>query len=171
MTDQTENLSRRERRNRARTVIDTSIVWQMRIYLVLALIFLVLFVRHIVLGDISLWAAALSLIAGYAIGAVLVRGQHLSWDTDARQIAKSSTVIGTALLVVYILFAIFKDEVLHRMLGISNPALLGAIGSGISAGVMIGRVLRTRRGIVAVLSAIAPHADMAPPQEQPDRTA
>ncbi|MGI8483579.1 MAG: hypothetical protein ACR2OU_04890, partial [Thermomicrobiales bacterium] len=64
----------RGRIHRFRTLIDHSLVVQYRLFGVLALVFLVLFIRNLIHSDIGAGAGALALAAGYVIGVALTKG-------------------------------------------------------------------------------------------------
>lgn len=141
-------------RSRHRGDVSKKLARNIRLYSLLALVFLVLFVSHLARLDhrAPLWAIG-SLIAGYAIGSLLTRGQDIRRDTDTSTIVTSTTTFGAIMLVLYIAFLISKTWFIEDILGINDTELAAAIGTGISAGVMIGRVINTRKGIRDVTEA------------------
>lgn len=142
--------------HRIRKLIDRSLVVQYRMFGVLALIFLGLFARNLIHSDIKAGAGILALAAGYVIGTLLTKGTEFDWNQDTRKAVKQTNIFGIILLVVYLAFLVFKSTVLRAVLDIRDPRLLGAIGTGITAGVMLGRVVHTLQGIRLVLKALNP---------------
>lgn len=153
--------SRWARARRLRPLVDRSLIVQYRLFGILALVFLGLFVRDLVHSDITVGAGVLALLAGYAMGMILTRGTVFDWNQQTRKVVKQTNVVGIILLVLYLLFIVEKSAVLGSLLNIDDPRRIGAIGTGISAGVMIGRVIHSVRGVALVFNALDP-IDVAP---------
>jgi hypothetical protein len=121
--------------------------------------FLCLFVRDMVHSDVGV--GVLCLLVRYAMGVILTRGTVFDWNEQTRKVVKHTNVVGIALLFIYLFFVSKKSTVLGSLLNIHDPRRIGAIGTGISAGVMIGRVIHSVRGVVLVVKAFDP-IDVAP---------
>lgn len=136
-------------RNEIRGRISPKLVNKLRIFIVMALIFLVLAVWHLV-GDPDEWRWALLGIAmGGAIGVALTMFDQYAWNDDEDRVATSSNILAFIMLGIYIIFSITKDEILDDW--ITSPAALGMVTSWLSFGVMGMRVRRMRRCIAEVL--------------------
>lgn len=87
---------------------------------------------------------------------LLTKGTTYDWNQDTRKVVKQTNIFGIVLLIVYLAFVVFKSTVLRTGFDIRDPRPLGAIGTGITAGVMLGRVVHTLQGIRLVLRAPSP---------------
>ena len=87
---------------------------------------------------------------------LLTKGTTYDWNQDTRKVVKQTNIFGIILLVVYPAFVVFKSTALRTVLDIRDPRLLGAVGTGITTGVMLGRVVHTLQGIRLVLKALNP---------------
>jgi hypothetical protein len=92
--------------------------------------------------------AVVGIFVGLFIGIISARMRHLSWDHDAKQIVSRLDVVGVIILVLYMAFVIIRS----RLIGIFVAApMVGAVGFSITAGVMLGRVIGTRKAIIEIL--------------------
>lgn len=130
-------------------LVHRSLRVQLRIFLVIFAITLVVTIERVVTGHVNVFWAAGGFVAGIVIGAILARSKPLAWDATAQQVVASNTVIATVLLVLYIVFAIEKGEILDAWL--HNARIVGVTGMAITCGVMWGRLRATFHGIRGVL--------------------
>lgn len=138
--------SRRETVNRA---LPRRLRMQLRIFLLVFVVSFVLTIERMVSWHVApIWALA-GLGAGVLIGGILARSKPLTWDNAERQIAVGNTAIGTALVLLYLIFTLQKSEILSRW--IDNVQVAGIVGIAITSGVMGGRFLATLRGIRGLL--------------------
>jgi len=143
---------RRARVQQARAtseLVDRKLTIQLRIFFAIFLIMTVLVVYHLIADRINpLWAVAGAVI-GVVIGRILGRTKALSWNASTQTVIGSSSLLGTIILVAYIIFAIFKDELIDNW--ISDPAIVSVVGLALTAGVMIGRLSFMLRGLQDVI--------------------
>ena len=139
-----------DRRDAAKRLVDSKLRTQVRIFLVVFVIAVIVTVERVVTRGVNpLWAVA-GLAAGIAIGIVLVRTRPMEWDEGDRQVVMSTTAIGVVMLVLYIVFAIVKSDLLSRW--IDDTGVVEVISMAITGGVMFGRIgatFRSARGVLA----------------------
>jgi hypothetical protein len=84
----------------------------------------------------------------HARGLLAARVNRLSWDAGTARVVARVDRIGLVIVVALVLAHLSRDWLLgHWVAG----AVLASLGIWISAGTLIGRVLGTRYGVVAVL--------------------
>ena len=129
--------------------ISPSVLNRLRMLLVLALIFLVLAIYHLVV-DTSEWRWALiGLAMGMVIGGLLTIFDDYVWHEGEARVVRDTNVLATILLVLYIIFTISRNQILDDW--ITRPASLGMTTAWLSVGVMLVRIHRMRREITQVL--------------------
>lgn len=111
----------------------------------------VLIVYHIFRDGVSpLWALG-GFIPGLAIGFVLTRTKVLSWEPSEQVVVGTTDAVGIVILVVYILFILFRDRIIGSE--VHDAAAVSLIGLALTAGAMLGRIYFTLRGIRNILVA------------------
>ena len=138
-----------ESRERVRKHIDTKLRNRLRIYFLISVILLGVVIFEIVTGVVGLAYAILGIVIGMLLGFVSARMFHLSWDHDAKKIVSRLDLFGGVILVLYIIFAIFRSRLIGYF--IHGPAV-GGVSISIVTGIMIGRVIGTRGRIRQILS-------------------
>lgn len=128
--------------------IDKRLQMRLRIYFIIAAVLLCIVIYNIGKGDINFFAAVGALVTGAFIGIITSRMFHLSWDKDARKVVSRLDMFGGVVLVLYILFEVFRDRIVGLL--IHGPEVAAASFT-VLAGVMIGRVLGTRGRIRTIL--------------------
>lgn len=142
-------------------LVHRSLRVQVRIFLVIFTITLILTFERVVTGHVNaLWAVA-GFAAGLVIGVILARSKPLAWDATSQQVVASNTVIATVLLVLYLIFVIVKGDILDAWF--HNARIVGVTGMAITCGIMWGRLRATFHGIRGVLGTadLPPGADDA----------
>ena len=89
---------------------------------------------------------------GLVIGASMSRGRPLRWDAAGQQVVSSLSIFGIAVTVLYLAFRVLRDRVAGGVGVMDNVTVASVTGLTITAGVMLGRVLVTTRGIRRVLT-------------------
>lgn len=84
------------------------------------------------------------------IGILVSRMYRLSYDEEARQVAGRIDWVGGVILLLYIVFAIFRNRLFTPFVEASQ---LAGFFISLSAGTMFGRLVGTGRGIRRVLVA------------------
>lgn len=129
--------------------ISPSVLNRLRILMVMAVIFLVLAIYHLVV-DSSQWRWALiGLAMGMGIGALLTIFDDYVWHEGEARVVRETNVIATILLIAYIIFTMSRNQILDDW--ITRPDALAMTTAWLSVGVMLVRIHRMRREITQVL--------------------
>jgi hypothetical protein len=153
--------TRRSRRDILREAVDRRLRTQLRIFLVVFAVTVIVTIERVVAWRVNpLWALA-GFAVGLAIGVALARSKPLTWDATARRVVAGNTVLGVVLIGLYLVFALEKSDILGRW--ISDAQIVGVVAVAITSGVMWGRLLTTFRGIRGVLGT----ADVPLPGSEP----
>src|SRR5689334_555713 len=89
--------------------IDKRLRFRIRLYLIISLILVGVFVYNVLRGALRLDYGILGLIAGIFIGIFTSRMFHTSWDHDAKKVVSRLDMFGIGILIVYIGFEIFRE--------------------------------------------------------------
>lgn len=141
----------REHRDDHRTSVDRGLRLQIRIFLAIFGIMAVLVVVHVVRDGVDPWSAVAGLAAGLPIGAVLARLKVLSWNPSERVVVGTIDAVGLVILIAYLVFILARNRIIGEW--VEDAPTVGAVGLAVIAGVMVGRVVATVRGIRRVLAA------------------
>lgn len=128
--------------------IDKKLKFRLRIYIVISLILLGIFIYNIVRGQLRLDLGLIGLIAGIGIGIITSRMFHTSWNHDTKKVVSRLDRFGIGILVFYILFEVFRDKLVGFF---THDFQVGTIGFAVLAGIMFGRVIGARGSIMKVL--------------------
>jgi hypothetical protein len=94
--------------------------------------------------------AIVGIVIGLGIGYAASRIHKISWNDEASNVVAKMDVFGVFVLVLYILFEIFREKIVGHFVGDTDVTITSF---SILAGVMYGRVLGIRGNIVRVLRA------------------
>jgi hypothetical protein len=143
---------RRQHVKATRELVDRQLTFQLGIFFAVFVIMTGLVRYHLIADRIyPVWALT-GVVIGVVIGRVLRRAKALNWNTSSQTVIASSSLLGTIMLVAYIIFAIFKDEIVDNW--ISDPAIVTVVGLALTAGVMIGRLSFMLRGLQDLLRVV-----------------
>jgi hypothetical protein len=132
----------------ARQHIDTRLRFRLRVYFVIAVVLLFIMFENIAKGIFSLHTELGGLLLGGVIGVLVARMYKISWQEDMQKIVSQLDVVGGIILVFYIGFEIFREEILLHFL---SSATVAALTLPIIAGIMLGRLFGTGRKIIRIL--------------------
>lgn len=138
--------SRQQRRDAVKRHVDGSILVKVRIYLAIFLVVLIAGVVEAARGTGWSWAYLGGGIAvGTVVGVFAARMQRFDWDSFEERVVAKFDVVGIVVLVVYILFAVFRDQVVGAWVPVAyaSDASLGVV-----AGAMGGQVLGVQHGLL-----------------------
>ena len=133
---------------KARKHIDKKLRNRLRVYFVISIVLLGVVIYEVISGLVPLTFALLGVIAGILLGIVTARMFHLSWNQDAKKIVSRLDMFGGVILVLYIIFAIFRGKIIGHFI---HGSAVGGVSISIVTGIMIGRVLGTRGRIIQIL--------------------
>lgn len=128
--------------------VDKKILMRARIYLLIFLIMVVLLVRDVLLDIIGVPTVLIALAFGLIVGIIASRMFHLSWSKDGKKVIARLDTLGISILVLYILFSIFRGDIL--MTFVHGP-IVGAMSMALIAGSFLGQVIGMRNGIKGIL--------------------
>lgn len=143
-------------RARFADLIDRPLRVQIRIFLLVFAIMVVLIAVHIVQDDLNpLWVLA-GFVPGLLLGLLLTRTKVLRWESSENVVVGTMDTVGIVILVAYFVFLFFRSRIIG--LQVESAALVSLIGLAITAGAMFGRVYFTLRGIRNIARAAGPGA-------------
>lgn len=143
-------MPRTNARAAARKVISRRLLAQLRIFGLIFLVMVGLLVYDMAKGLVSLPVGLGGLVLGLLIGVIVSRMYRLSYDEEEQQVAGRIDCVGGAILLLYIAFAIFRNQLFAPFV---EAAQLAGFGLSVSAGTMLGRLVGTSRRIRRVLVA------------------
>ena len=131
-----------------RKFVDKKLLMRLRIFAVIFLIMAGIGLYDTIRGDLPAWLALASLLGGFGLGLLVGRAYNVVWHEKAGKAVSKMDVFGGLILVAYIVFAIFrKDIVGHWLAGHA----LSAFVIWLSGGIMLGRLVTLRGRILKVL--------------------
>jgi amino acid permease len=139
---------RKHVRNRARQHVNPKLQRSLRIFMLVFVVLLGFVVFEAVRDRASFIEVIMGLIIGMLVGLASGRMYKISWDEQARHVTNSFDVYGVIVLVLYILFSIFRS---HLAALFANSDSVGAVSLAILAGGMYGRVIANARSIARLL--------------------
>lgn len=128
--------------------IDKKLTFRLRIYFLISLILIGVTIYEIVSGVVPVLFALIGIGIGIFLGIITARMFHLSWSHDAKKIVSQLDIFGGVILVLYIIFAIFRSRLIGYFI---HGTAIGGVSMAIVTGIMIGRVLGTRGRIIQIL--------------------
>lgn len=128
--------------------IDKRLRFRLRIYFLIAAILIGILFFNVFRGSLRLDFGILGLLAGCGIGIISSRMFHISWSHDAKKVVSRLDMFGIGILILYILFEIFREKIVGYF---THDIQVGTVGFAVLAGIMFGRVLGTRGKIIKIL--------------------
>lgn len=129
-----------------------SLLLRMRLFALIFLGMLVIMVVDVVrAGWVSVFPVIGAIVVGGVIGMIASRIFALSWDLDARKVVGRIDVAGVVILVLYLVFSIFRSRIVGSFV---QGELLGAVSIALLAGVFVGQLVGTARGIARVFRSL-----------------
>ncbi len=131
--------------------VDRRLLMRLRFYFIAMLIAFVVIVFEVSNGSFAIATALIFIAVGLAVGIILTRRFHLSWDEKTNTVVGSTDVIGALILVCYVIFVLAKPNIFG--LYEQGQQLLIALVA-VSAGTQLGRIMGTRHGISRLQQAV-----------------
>ena len=131
--------------------IDRRLIVRLRLYCITCLVMFGIIVIDAHRHMIGIGLAIGGTLIGIVIGIAVSRIYHLSWDEHTTKIIAQIDWIGGAILLLYLAFMVCRDRIFAHWIQAST---LAAFGLCISAGLMLGRVIGARHGIMKTLQAL-----------------
>ncbi len=132
-----------------RALVDRRLRLQLRIFLAVFVVMVILVVARIFQDDVNpLWELA-GFAAGLALGFFVARTNVLAWQPSEGMVAGTMDALGVIILVTYLTFLVFRSRLLGSR--VHDAETVGVIGLAMTGGAMLGRVYFTMRGIRRIL--------------------
>lgn len=122
-------MKRNNVRDAARNVVSRRLLMQLRIFGLIFLVMLGLLAYDMAKGLVSLPVGLGGLMLGLLIGVIVSRMYRLSYDEEQQQVAGRIDWVGGAILLLYIAFAIFRNQLFAPFV---EAAQLAGFGLGVS---------------------------------------
>ena len=133
-----------------RALIDRRLRLQLRIFLGVFVLMVILDVVRIIRENVNpLWALG-GFAAGLALGLILTRTKVLGWNPSEGMVVGTMDAVGLIILVTYLAFLFFRSRILGSR--VHDAETVGVIGLAMTGGAMLGRVYFTMRGIRRILA-------------------
>lgn len=128
--------------------IDSKLRFRMRMFGVILILLTGALVYEMYTSQIKFLWALCGLCFGALMGVVIGRMFAIRWHPEQKQVVGKLDLLGTIVLVLYILFSIVRQWIFTHWF---KGAVLTAFTVSFVEGAMIGRILRMRRDIKNVL--------------------
>lgn len=99
-------------------------------------------------GDLSLGLTLAALLGGLTLGLLVGRASSVVWNEETGKAITKMDVFGGVILVAYIVFAIFRKNIVGHWL---TGHALSAFIMWLSGSIMLGRLFTLRASILKVL--------------------
>ena len=141
-------MPKKKKRYRFRKHVDRRLRISLQIYLLIAVALITVACYEV--GNRNISGISAASIAGVSMisGVIASRVFRISWDKDLRKVISRLDWFGGAVLVLYILFSIFREQIIKNFVS-ADSVTAGTIT--FFAGLMIGRVIGTGQKIRYVL--------------------
>jgi len=130
--------------------VDKKILMRARIFGFVSLVFVFILGQDFFNGTISLAYLLGALIVGITVGMLASRMYHLSWDHDGKKVVGRLDAVGIVVLVLYILFAIFRKTLVGVVV---HGPMIGTVTIAVMGGLFLGQILGIRNGVRGILKA------------------
>lgn len=128
--------------------LDKRLKFRLRIYFIISIVMIGVVAFEVLTGKVNPSFALVGILLGVVIGVVAARIFLISWHKDAKKVISRLDVIGGAILVLYIVFAVFRGKIIGNF--VQGNQVTG-VSLAVVAGMMIGRVFGTGHQIVTIL--------------------
>lgn len=133
-----------------RKPVSRRLLLQLRIFGLIFLLMLGVLAYDVATGQVTVFWSLGGLVLGIVLGVVVSRMYSLSYDEAEQQVAGRIDWVGGVILLLYLTFAVFRNQLFAPFVDASQ---LAGFGLAVSAGTMLGRLVGTGRGIRRVLVA------------------
>lgn len=138
----------KQRANNLRPHLNKRIWTRLLLYFAISVILFIVTIFSAVRHDIFFGYVLAGLVIGSLLGIFLSRINKLSWDNNAEHIISQLDLYGGILLVVYILFEVFREKIVEQF--VPEP-VVSTVGFALLAGIIYGRFLGMRGKIFKIL--------------------
>jgi hypothetical protein len=128
--------------------VDKKILIRAKIFAFIAFIFIVILLRDLYIGTITLPLLLGAEIAGVIIGIFASRMFHMTWDEDGKKVIATLDGFGIIVLTLYIFFAIFREQIVGVFV---HGPMLSTVTIAVMGGIFIGQIISIRNGVAGIL--------------------
>ncbi len=129
-------------------LIDRRLRFRLRIYFLISLLFLGIFLFNVVRGALRLDLGLIALFVGIILGIAFSRMFHTRWDKNVGKVIGRLDLYGIGILGIYIFFEIMRDKIVAYF---THDIQVGTVSFAVLAGIMFGRFIGTRGKIIKIL--------------------
>lgn len=133
--------------NRSRQNVHRKIKVKLWIYFLVFLISLMMSMFHYVKGNISFYFPLGGFVIGFLIGHISSRINKVIWDEDSDMIDLKLDKLGIVILLVYILFVIFKNTLIEDVVHLHH---ISSISLAVLSGTMLGHAVALRKKVMKI---------------------
>lgn len=128
--------------------VHKKIINRQRLFWVFMLVFIVISIYNILIGNIDLPLTLVGVLLGMLIGFVVGRMYQFKWHSDTQKVISQMDTLGAVVLVAYLIFVLLRTWIIgHWLFG----PTAGAFSFSSIVGIMIGRVIGATNGVRAIL--------------------
>lgn len=131
-----------------RQFVDKKLRVRLWIFAVIFVIMAGIGIYDTIRGDLAPWLALASLLGGFLLGLLVGRAYNVVWHEGAGKAISKMDLFGGLILGAYIIFAIFRKNIVGHWLA---GHALSAFVIWLSGGIMLGRLVTLRGRIIKVL--------------------
>lgn len=128
---------------------DRKLLTSLRLLVLISLIIMGFVAYDIFRDDANILLVVTGLAVGVLVGIAASRMYKLSWDTQGRTIIKRIDLYGLFVLLLFIAFELFRNEILS--LFIAGSSSIPAVSLAVLAGALFGRTAGNARTILKMI--------------------
>ena len=132
---------------KSRKNVQRKIKVKLWIYFLVFMVSLIMSMFHFVKGTISFYFPLGGFVIGFLIGHISSRINKVIWDEDSEMIDLKLDKLGIVILVVYLLFVIFKNTLIEDVVHLHH---ISSISLAVLSGTMLGHAVALRKKVVKI---------------------
>lgn len=134
-------------KNKSRQNVHRKIKIKLWIYFLVFMISLMMSMFHFVKGQISFYFPLGGFVIGFLIGHIVSRMNKVIWDEDSEKIDLKLDKLGIVILLVYVLFVIFKNTLIEDVVHLHH---ISSISLAVLSGTMLGHAVALRKKVLKI---------------------
>lgn len=134
-------------KEKSRKNVQRKIKVKLWIYFLVFMVSLIMSMFHFVKGNISFYFPLGGFVIGFLIGHISSRINKVIWDEDSDMIDLKLDKLGIVILLVYILFVIFKNTLIEDVVHLHH---ISSISLAVLSGTMLGHAVALRKKVMKI---------------------
>lgn len=135
----------------------------MRLFLILFVgVIVIVVVQAVRAGAAGLVGAPIGVVVGYLLGLVASRMISLSWNNEGHRVVGRMDVAGAIVLVLYVLLDVNRTRLVSQF---AAGDLRAAISHAVLAGLFLGQLVGTAKGMGRVIATLRPTQTILAPHK------